>query len=73
MSDDVNVLALVKGNERYVFLYDDSQQAEALRALGRQASDPELSFTWHDAAILSKKIRAQARSNSSRFSETTVE
>lgn len=55
--DDINVLALVKGNERYIFLYDDSQRAEALRVLGRYASNPELSFSWYDAAVLSQKIR----------------
>ncbi|QDT67603.1 hypothetical protein MalM25_05030 [Planctomycetes bacterium MalM25] len=61
MNDDVNVLALVKGKERYLFLYDDSQQADALRALGRHASDPELSFTWYDAAVLSRRIRNEAK------------
>ena len=55
--DDINVLALVKGAERYIFLYDDSQRAEALRMLGRYASRPDLSFTWYDAAVLSKKVR----------------
>ncbi len=60
MNEDVNVLALVKGNERFVFLYDDSQQAEVLRALGRSASNPELSFSWYDAAVLSKKVRQEA-------------
>jgi hypothetical protein len=54
---DINVLALVKGNERYIFLYDDASRAEALRTLGRYASNPELSFTWYDAAVLSQKIR----------------
>ena len=49
MNDDINVLALVKGKERYIFLYDDSQRAETLRMLGRHASNPELSFTWYDA------------------------
>lgn len=55
--DDINVLALVKGSERYIFLYDDTQRAEALRMLGRYASRPDLSFTWYDAAVLSKKVR----------------
>lgn len=58
--DDINVLALVKGQERYIFLYDDSQKAEALRVLGRFASNPELSFSWYDAAVLSQKIRQTA-------------
>ena len=57
MPHDINVLALVKGNERYIFLYDDASRAEALRTLGRYASNPELSFTWYDAAVLSQKIR----------------
>jgi len=57
VTQDINVLALVKGAERYVFLYDDSSRAETLRSLGRYASNPDLSFTWYDAAVLSQKIR----------------
>ena len=60
MSQDINVLALVKGSERYVFLYDDDSRAETLRILGRYASNPELSFTWSDAAVLSQKIRQES-------------
>ena len=69
MSEDINVLALVKGAERYVFLYDDASRAETLRVLGRYASNPELSFTWYDAAVLSQKIRQEtsAPSLGSRF------
>jgi len=64
VSQDINVLALVKGSERYVFLYDDESRAETLRVLGRYASNPELSFTWYDAAVLSQKIRQESqRSN----------
>ena len=61
MPQDINVLALVKGEERYVFLYDDASRAETLRVLGRFASNPELSFTWYDAAVLSQKIRQESR------------
>lgn len=57
MSKDINVLALVKGEERYIFLFDDNNRSEALRTLGRYASNPELSFSWYDAAVLSQKIR----------------
>ena len=69
MTQDINVLALVKGSERYVFLYDDSSRAETLRVLGRYASNPELSFTWYDAAVLSQKIRqeSQKQAFSNRF------
>jgi len=54
---DINVLALVKGEERYIFLFDDDNKSEALRTLGRYASNPDLSFSWYDAAVLSQKIR----------------
>lgn len=57
MSKDINVLALVKGKERYIFLFDDENRSETLRTLGRYASNPDLSFTWYDAAVLSQKIR----------------
>lgn len=56
-SRDINVVALVKGGERYVFLYDDEGREEALRALGRSAANPELSFSWFDAAVLGQKVR----------------
>lgn len=65
MSQDINVLALIKGKERYIFLYDDASRAETLRVLGRFASNPELSFTWYDAAILSQKIRQESQKKSS--------
>jgi hypothetical protein len=61
VSQDINVLALVKGEERYVFLFDDASRAATLRVLGRYASNPELSFTWYDAAVLSQKIRQESQ------------
>ncbi len=57
MSDVYNVLALAKGSERYVFLYDSESRSESLKTIARFASNPELSFTWYDAAVLSQKIR----------------
>ena len=60
VSQDINVLALVKGSEKYIFLFTDENRGEALRTLGRYASDPELTFTWYDAAVLSQKIRQTA-------------
>lgn len=60
MEKEINVLALVKGEERFVFLYDDANRTETLRMLGRFAADPELDFSWYDAAVLSQKIRDSA-------------
>ncbi len=61
MSEDINVLALVKGEERYLFLYNDDNRSETLRTLGRYASNAELSFSWYDAAVLSQKIRNNSK------------
>lgn len=57
MQRGVNVVALVKGTERYVFLYDDESSSTLLQTLGRFAADPDLTFTWYDAAVLSQKVR----------------
>jgi hypothetical protein len=69
VNQDINVLALVKGSERYVFLYDDDSRGETLRTLGRYASNAQLSFTWYDAAVLSQKVRQenQPAASKSRF------
>lgn len=61
MDQEINVLALVKGEERYVFIYDDGNRAETIRHMGRYASNPELAFNWYDAAVLSQKIRRQTQ------------
>ena len=57
MDTEINVLALVKGEERFIFLFDDGNRDETLRQLARFAADPELDFSWYDAAMLSRKIR----------------
>jgi hypothetical protein len=55
--DSRNFLGLVRGKERYIFVYDDGQEADILRVLGRQAVNPELSFNWYDAARLARKVQ----------------
>ncbi len=57
MDTEINVLALVKGGERFIFLFDDDNRDETLRQLARFAADPEIDFSWYDAAMLSRKIR----------------
>jgi len=60
MGQEFNVLALVKGTEHYVFVYDDDSRQTLIDALRDQAADPALSFNWFDAAVLSQKAREQA-------------
>lgn len=50
----ITTIALIRGPEQYVLMFRD--RAEALRALGRWASNPELSFTWYDAAVMAGRV-----------------
>lgn len=58
MGKAVNVLALVREEHRFVFLYDDRSIDTLLTTLSDYASDPELEFTWHDAAMMAQRVRA---------------
>lgn len=60
MGREFNVLALIKGEERYVYVYDDASRAPLLETLRTQADDPNLSLNWFDAAVLTQKAREQA-------------
>lgn len=57
MSRAVNVLALVRDGQKYIFLYDDNSVQQVLSQLADFAGDPELDFTWYDAATLSQRVR----------------
>jgi hypothetical protein len=58
---EFNVLALIKGAERYVYVYDDASRESLLDAFRNQAADPELTLNWFDASVLTEKAREQAR------------
>ncbi|MSR57815.1 MAG: hypothetical protein EXS05_09090 [Planctomycetaceae bacterium] len=57
MDRGINVVALVKDAERYIFLYDKESTSALLQTMGRFAGDSELSFSWYDAAVLSQRVR----------------
>ena len=56
----VSFAALLRGGERYVFVWDSHPESlrGVLRACGKFASDPYLAFTWYDAAIISNRVRS---------------
>ena len=54
--EDTRVLALVKDEERYIFVYTDSTRRDLLRCLSRWAADKELSLTWNDAFHLRQHL-----------------
>jgi hypothetical protein len=58
---ELNVLALIKGEERYVFIYDDQSRQLLTDTFRNQAADARLSFNWFDAALLTDRVREQAR------------
>jgi hypothetical protein len=58
--NEINVLALLKGNERYVYVYDDDSRDRLLDVFRDHAADPRLSLTWFDAGVLGQRARDQA-------------
>ena len=61
MRREFNVLALIKGDERYIYLYDDESRDTLIKAFRDQAADPRVPFNWFDAAVLTEKAHEQAR------------
>jgi len=49
-------LVLNKGQERFIFRYDNGCEAELLDTLVLAATDGRTSFDWFDAAVLSFKL-----------------
>jgi hypothetical protein len=69
---ELNVLALIKGTERYVFVYDDESRSLLIDALRDHAADPDLTFSWFDAAVLTEKAREQARPEQAETSRSRI-
>jgi hypothetical protein len=59
LPEEFNVLALVKGVERYIFVYDDDSRAKLIDTIRDQAANPHLSLSWFDANVLTRKAREQ--------------
>lgn len=61
MRREFNVLALIKGEERFIYVYDDESRDTLINAFRDQAADPRVNFSWFDAAVLTEKAHEQAR------------
>jgi hypothetical protein len=57
---DLNVLALFKGDERFIFVYDDASRTEVVAAIRDTAADAGTAFNWFDAAVLTERAEQQA-------------
>ena len=53
----INIVSLRKPSQTFVVLYRDEQRSEALRQVGKMASNPEIDFNWTDCCRLALKIR----------------
>jgi hypothetical protein len=41
----------------FVFRFDEDKHVDALRQVGKMAADPEIPFSWYDAAVVGQQIR----------------
>lgn len=60
MRPEVNVLALFKGTERFIFVYDDDSREALVDDLRQKAADPSVALNWFDAAVLTGRVRNPA-------------
>jgi hypothetical protein len=51
------ILTLIKGDEKYIFIYDQAGEQDTIRKLGKFAMDTSLSFSWFDAATLRQRMK----------------
>ncbi len=61
MTRDLNVLALFKGPERFIYVYDDASRDDLIQSIRDAAADPAVGVSWFDAAVLTDRARQQAQ------------
>lgn len=60
MTQELNVLALIKGSERFLFVYDDDSKDALIDDIRDKAADPAVALNWFDAAVLTERVRNPA-------------
>ena len=58
---ELHVLALFRGKEKYLYVYDDESLCELIESIRMQVADTKLSLSWYDAAVLAERARQQVR------------
>jgi hypothetical protein len=61
--EGLNILSLIKGDEKYIFIFDSKNISNVLRKFGQFSANKELSFSWFDAATLSERVKNLASSD----------
>lgn len=59
MTCDLNVIALIKGTERFIFVFDDASRDDVISTVFNDAADPGRGLNWSDAAVLTERVRQQ--------------
>jgi hypothetical protein len=57
VTQELNVLALIKGTERFIFVYDDESKDTLIGDIRDKAADPAVALNWFDAAVLTERVR----------------
>jgi len=63
MGQPINVIMLVRGKQHFIFLFDNKNRHGVLRQLAQFAADPEIQFSWRDAAMIGLKCREVTSAN----------
>jgi hypothetical protein len=61
MSRTFKEIALRKEGHTYLFRFDDQSHKALLSAFGKFAAAEQLNFSWHDAAVLCRKVRVDCK------------
>ncbi len=57
MTQELNVIALFKGPEKFIFVYDEESRDSLIDEIRDKAADPAVAMNWFDAAVLTQRIR----------------
>lgn len=68
MASEVNVLALFKGAEKFIYVYDDESRDAVIDVIREAAADPHVAVNWFDAAVLTERARQQGMESKPRSS-----
>lgn len=69
MNRELNVLALFKGDERFIFVYDDDSRDAVVDEIRNRAADPTVAINWFDAAVLTERVHNQETEPTGAFEE----
>ena len=58
-TQELNVIALFKGRERFIFVYDEESRDTLIDNIRDKAAEPSIPINWFDAAVLTQRIRQQ--------------